>query len=70
MPEPNKTLRVIRCPHCKTVLVEGQDLCCEALQKELNELSGSCGGDLNKLIAVFNQWYEDHKVHGGPDANC
>lgn len=56
--------RVVKCPHCSTVLVEGDDLCCQALKDELNQLASDKGSTIEGLTLAFNQWFEKHKVEG------
>lgn len=64
-PEIKKS-KVIKCPHCGTVLPEGSDLCCEALKNELNALATNTGKTMEGLVAAFKKWFEDHEVK---DAN-
>lgn len=54
--------RKIQCPHCQRVIVEGQNLCCEKLSQELQELAQTCGSDIFKLQTAFEKWFNDHKV--------
>ena len=60
--EPVKQLKRVRCPHCATVLTQGDDLCCTALQTELNTLASANGANMDSLTAAFNKWFADHEV--------
>ncbi len=57
--------RVIKCPHCQTILVEGADLCCQPLKDELNALAQRTGASIMELGAAFEKWFQDHKVENG-----
>ena len=57
--------RVICCPHCRTVLPEGAELCCQALKDELNALATAQGSDIMKLQVAFERWFQDHKIEEG-----
>ena len=57
--------KIIKCPHCGTLLPEGADLCCPALRDELNKLANSAGRTIEELRAVFDQWFRDHEYKEG-----
>jgi hypothetical protein len=58
----NKPKKVIQCPHCKTHLIEGEKLCCQALQDELNTLANTHGATIDQLAAAFSAWFKAHEV--------
>jgi len=52
----------VKCPHCGTLLVQGDNLCCQPLKDELNALASAHGSTLQGLTDAFTKWYEDHMV--------
>jgi hypothetical protein len=66
MTEDTRTMpKKVKCPHCGTILVQGDNLCCQPLKDELNALANTHGQTINELSAAFAKWFEDHEVKNG-----
>ena len=61
--------RRVKCPHCGAVLAQWQDLCCQPLRDELNQLAQSAGATMEGLVGAFQRWFIQHKVEEDAHAN-
>lgn len=59
---PAEKPKKVKCPHCSVILTQGDDLCCQAIKDELNELGRVNGAIITGLTEAFNKWFKEHEV--------